>query len=324
MASATAKKSLQRGVDNGEYSIEKSPTQRFFESASPYIIAALVGAGAADLSVMSVRDSMVPQKPPAMKPAHVESLNPPPKSSYQIILSRNILSPEGLIADALSAKGDNKGPGNDLPPVPSQLPLNLVGTVVFSNPAKGLANIEVKAKSTVLAVPVGHNIDTLATLVKVERNKAIFRNLNNGRLEYIENKPTSTTKITLGATTEAPSIARGTGEVKMVAPNKFKLSRTAIMKHTQDLSKLLMQASTVPRKKANGDIECYVLTSFQPDSVFADLGVQQGDCIKSVNGEPIDSPAKAMELYNALKNANTIKITVESDGHDVEKEYNIE
>ena len=40
--------------------------------------------------------------------------------------------------------------------------------------------------------------------------------------------------------------------------------------------------------------------------------------IAEVNGEKIDSPAKAMELYSALKTSNDIKITVERNGKQEE------
>jgi len=273
-----------------------------------------------------MRDSMLPQKAPPSKPAKPIQFATNNKGSYQDIISRNFFSPDGTIPEALASKDSGNGANrssNEAPPVPSQLPLNLVGTMVLSKPEKSIADIEIKSKNQVMAVQPNHDIDNIATLVRVERNKAIIRNTNNGRLEYIEIK----TANKLSFNNMAPpslSAPRGTGEIKQVAPNKYVLKRETIMKHTSDLSSLLMQASTVPRRKTNGEIECYVLTSFKPDSIFADLGVNQGDCIKSVNGEPIDSPAKAMEIYNALKNSNSIKLTVESEGRDVQKDYTIE
>jgi len=316
-----AAQSMRRTLDSENLEVLKTPTQLLLEKASPYILAIVLAFGLSELTVTSLRDQFLPKKAPPSRPPRVENLQLPTKSSYQIIASRNLFNMDGVIPEALSAKGDKGQPGGDQAPVLSQLPLTLVGTVVLTNPEKSIANIEVKSKNQVVAVMVGHDIDTLAKLKKVERNKAIFLNNNNGRMEYIENKPT--TKLAFSGAA-APEVSVAKGDVKQIAPNHYKLQRASLLRHTQDLSKLLMQASTTARKKSNGEIECYVLTSFQPDSVFADLGVQQGDCIKSVNGEPIDSPAKAMEIYNALKNANTIKITVESDGRDIEKEYNIE
>ena len=307
----------------GRQPLERSKTRLLVEAMAPYVLTVFVAYSITDLAITNFRDLLLPQKSPPPKPQGMPQISGNDKGAYQGILRRNLFSQDGTIPEALAAKS---GPGaskynNDVAPVASQLPLNLIGTIVLSNPDKSIANIEVKSKNTVIALMPNHEIDNIATLVKVERNKAIIRNTNLGRLEYIEIK--NQNKLAFNNQTPSP-ILKGTGEVKQVAPNKYVLKRETILKHTSDLSSLLMQASTIPRRKANGDIDCYILTSFKPDSVFADLGVSQGDCIKSVNGEPIDSPAKAMEIYNALKNSNSIKITVESDGHDVQKEYTIE
>ena len=304
-----------------------STSAGILDSAAPLLVAVLIGYAAADLSVIYLRDPLLPGKaasPSSSARNTTPVTNPEPLASLQTIVSRNIFSMDGGMAEPLSAKGSKDKPGQEADPVPSQLPLGLIGTVVTSDPSKGIADVEIKSKNTVIAVRAGKDIDNLATLIRVERGRIIIRNLNNSVLEYIDGK-TSEKKLsfTAGTSGVAP-VARGTGEVKQIAPNKFKLSRATINKHTADLGKLVMQASTVPRKKPNGEIDCYILTSFQPDSVFADLGTQQGDCIKTVNGEAITSPAQAMGMYQGLRNANLIKIMVERDGRDVEMEYTIE
>lgn len=299
--------------------VYKSNALLMAEGLAPHLLILLFSYFIADLAILSVRDYMLPQKAPQAKPQKSASINLANKGALQSIISRNVFNPDGTIPDPMMVR--NSTQTQEAPPVPSQLPLELIGTLVMTNPDHSLAEINVKSKNQVIALSPKHDIERIATLIKVERNKAIIRNLNLGRLEYIEIKNQS--KLTFTGAVPAP-VMRGTGEIKQIAPNKFKLSRATIMKHTQDLSKLLMQASSIPRRKANGDIECFILTSFQPDSIYADLGVQQGDCIKSVNGEPIDSAAKAMELYNALKNSNHINLTVESDGRDQNKEYTIE
>jgi general secretion pathway protein C len=297
------------------------------DNFAPLLVSVLVGYSAADLTILSFRDSFLPAKTPTAA-GPLKPMGPgqtaEPKSALQNIVTRNIFSVDGTIPEPLSAKGTKDKPGQEMAPVLSQLPITLKGTVVHSDPAKSIAEIEMKSKSASLAVRVGNDIPGLATLIRVERNKIIIRNLSTSALEYIDGKVAEKKTVNAGFSTGVSPISKAPGEVKMIAPNKFKLSRATITKHTQDLGKLVMQASTVPRKKPNGEIDCYILTAFQPDSIFADLGVQQGDCIKTVNGESIDSPAKAMQLYQSLKSANQVKIVVESDGRDVEKEYSIE
>ena len=89
------------------------------------------------------------------------------------------------------------------------------------------------------------------------------------------------------------------------------------------MASLLQQAAMQPRRNANGEIECFRFLAIQPKTVYTQLGFQVGDCLKAVNGEKIDSPAKAMEMYKALQAAPNISILMERDGRDMNNNYNI-
>lgn len=251
----------------------------------------------------------------------------PKAGDYQIVVSKNIFSPDGIIPDtlaALRAKEKNAevqaDEVKDDAPVPSTLPINLIGTIVHSSNTKSIANIEIKSKNITLAVRVGNTIDNLARLESVERGKIIIRNSNNNRLEYLELKDLN--KIAFNSKQKVSEVAT-TEEIKQVAPNKFEIKRADVLKYTSDLSNILQQASTIPMRGPGGEIIGFRLVNIQPDSIYTQLGLQVGDVIKGVNGEPIDSPAKALELYNALKGSNDIKINMERSGRDQDMEYQI-
>ncbi len=261
---------------------------------------------------------MLPTEPPPAMSRSGTQENLQNRGTYQVITTRNIFASDGIIPDAMKGVGEQPI-SPDADPVPSNLPLTLKGTIVHTNPAKSIATIEVKSKSLTNAYPVGVNIENLATLERVERRKIIIRNLNNRLLEFIEMKDAS--KISFGLTAQA---AKGvTGDVMEVAPNKFEIKRTDITKYTNDMAAVLQQASMVPRKGANGEIECFKFLSIQPGSIYTQLKFQNGDCISGVNGEKIDSPAKAMEMYNALKNSANLKLQLERDGRPLEYDYTI-
>jgi general secretion pathway protein C len=216
---------------------------------------------------------------------------------------------------------NEKGGPKDAPPVPSQLPLVLVGTIVHVNPNRSVATINLRNKNDQMAFMVGAVIpDNLATITKIERAKVIFRNNASQRLEYIDMKDDS--KIQFGRT--AP-IAKQVGVVLQKGDNEFELKRDDVNKLTNNLPELLQQARAVPRMGPNGQIECFSLADIAPGSLYEHLSLRRGDCIKSVNGEKIDSPAKAMELYNALRaNANSISLGIDRGGRDETLNYNIQ
>jgi general secretion pathway protein C len=60
-----------------------------------------------------------------------------------------------------------------------------------------------------------------------------------------------------------------------------------------------------------------------PGSIYTKLGIQEGDVLKEVDGERLDSPAKAMELYNGLRTRTNLKISGERNGQPFTMTYNI-
>jgi general secretion pathway protein C len=73
----------------------------------------------------------------------------------------------------------------------------------------------------------------------------------------------------------------------------------------------------------NGKINGFRIVDIQEGSLFAKLGIQQDDVIDCVDGEPLDSAAKAMEFYNALSNKNKVELCVNRKGQKKTLTYNI-
>lgn len=284
---------------------------------APYLLAIFVGFCAADIILLNFRDLMLPTQAPPSKPRQTKNAFSNDRANYNPIVARNIFSSDGLIPDALRKQGEDQQDVDDTP-VPSSLPISLIGTIVHSNPQKSIASIELKNRNQAMAFIVGSDIDGLASLVSVERKRAIIRNTNNGRLEYIEMKE-SGSKLSMSTS----SGTQGASEVLQVAPNKFEIKRSDILKYTNNMAQILQQAAMRPKRGANGEIECFQFMSIQPGSIYTSLGFQNGDCIKGVNGEKVDSPQKALELYGALKNSDNIQLILERDGRVQNFDYSI-
>lgn len=276
----------------------------------------------ADLGILAYRDLMLPTgtPPAATKGRRVDSMSS--RSAYNAVTSRNIFAANGVIPDALVDKSKPAEEQEDIP-VPSQLPLTLIGTLVHSNPEKSIAAIDIRGQNKVISYSPGREIENLATVVRVERQKVIIRNTNSSRLEFIEIKTDK--KLAFGAGKAAPAPVATGKDVQKVGDNQYNIKRDDLLKYTKDLSSVLMQARAVPnREPGTGKINGFRILDMQPGSVYEQLGLQRMDVIKSVNGTPVDSPAKAMELYNLLKNENKITLEVESGGSTVNKEYTIQ
>ena len=280
----------------------------------PYVFFVLLGLMTADLAVTSLRTQFLPTQAPPTKPAKIFVENSPGRGAYQVIVTRNLFSGDNIIPDPLQIQGLEKG--QELPPVLSSLPLALVGTLVHSNSEKSLAAIDVKGKNQVLSFSIKQEIDGMAVLEKIERGRIVFRNNNNGRLEFIE-LPQSTKVAFESGKSNTES------EIKQVAENQYELKKSDLEKHLSNLPDLLMQARAVPaRRPGTGETYGFRVLEVQPGSVLSNF-VKPMDVITAANGSPVTSVQQAMELFNAMRNSNRVCITVETDGRSKEKCYNI-
>lgn len=287
-----------------------------------YVFSALVGYMAADLTILSYRDDMLPTQAPPSRPIRTADKGDQ-LADLSAIRDKNIFQPDGVIPPALRADeaGEGGSEADDAPAVLSQLPLTLEGTIVHLNPRKSVATITLKNKNETQPFSLEEEIEGLARITKIERRKVTFRNIRNQRLEYIEIPKDS--KLTFGMKQDTP--AQSQGDIVKRGEFDFQVSREDIKKYTSDLSSILNQARMVPNivPGTGGGVEGFRFVSIQPGSIYEKLGFKPMDVIKSVNGESVNSPTKAMELYNALKTDSRISLQVERNGRLEEFSYDI-
>jgi len=318
--------------------IRKSLVQKpTFEKYYPYLISAFIAYAIADLVILKYRPDMLPTQPPPMAKAKQKSLIKKMRSEYNVITTRNIFNSDGEIPDPMNViMGEDGTPGGvlgpdgqlsmDGPVEQSELPLKLVGTIVHVNPAKSVAAVQIKNQNIVIPYMANDDMEGLAELLKIERRKIFIRNTSSGRLEYIEIP--NDTKLTLNiASPKSGKVAGRPSGGGFAGETSFTMGRAEVDKMLKDLPNLLQQARAVPNivPGSGGEVDGFKMVEIEPDSIFATkLGLKVNDVIKGVNGEDVNSPAKAMELYNALKTSNNVEIKIERGGQEVFLNYNIE
>lgn len=110
--------------------------------------------------------------------------------------------------------------------------------------------------------------------------------------------------------------------VRQVADNRYDIDRSVIDQTLSNLNTIATQARIVPSFE-NGVANGFKLFSIQPGSLYASIGVENGDVIQRVNGYEINSPEKALELYQRLREAAHVTIELKRGGQVIRKEYNI-
>lgn len=295
-----------------------NPGENRFDKHWPLVIILLIALFTADLTILFFRDSLLPTSAPPIFPNR-GMMGPQLKSrtEYGPITDRNIFNSDGIIPNPLAAP-EGEMYADDGPAVKSNLPINLIGTIVHVNPAKSVATIQLRTTNEVIPYLPNDDIANIATLIRVQRRKAIIRNTQSSRLEYIEIPEDA--KVSFAKTT-APT----TSGVFQKQGDTISIKRSDLNNYLKNLPDLLQQATAVPNivPGTGGEVDGFKILGIEPNSVFSQIGLKVGDVLKGVNGERVNSPAKAMELYNQLRNEGRIELEIERDGRPTTQVFNI-
>ena len=132
-------------------------------------------------------------------------------------------------------------------------------------------------------------------------------------------------RLTFGGPREievAAALGSAAAEVSRPPGAVAVLERAAVDAAMSDLSALSRAARFVPSwvdGKANG----FRVFSVAPTGLVAQLGLRHGDVVQRVNGHELDSPARALEMYEALKAAPALTVDVLRAGRPTTLEVRI-
>jgi general secretion pathway protein C len=111
--------------------------------------------------------------------------------------------------------------------------------------------------------------------------------------------------------------------VRKLASNRYVLERAVVNSNLQDMSHLFTEIRAVP-KIQNGASAGFQLSEIQPNSIFQQIGLQDGDVLTAAQGQPVNDPLKAMALLQTLRNQSSITLNVIRNGAPLQLHYNIQ
>ncbi len=253
----------------------------------------------------------------------------------RLLLATTLLVPFLALAQA-PARPQNCNDASQ-PPVKSDLRLQLVASVMAERPQWSLATLADATTHETRVLGVGDQMAG-ATLLAVSRVrddrdatgngfKVVAIVCNGGTKEYVDYEP-GAGPADVGnigvASVPRPGGPTPPGQgVTKVADNRYEIDRGVVDGALNNMSNLATQARIVPSFK-NGVANGFKLFSIQPGSLYANIGIENGDVIQRINGYEMNSPDKALEIYQKLRDANRIEIELERRGETVRKSYSIE
>lgn len=212
---------------------------------------------------------------------------------------------------------------------PTTLKANLVTTMVTPDPDESVAVFEDPGEGEVIVYRTGDQILDKAEVMFIERRNVFVR--HNNRCE----------RFSLGDPSQAPTVAArppprrpggdeeddgdkdalGAG-VQQVSDSEYTIPKVEIDNVLSNLNKIATQARIVPSFR-NGKAQGFKLFSIRPNSLYARIGIKNGDIIQKINGYAINSPDKALAIYSKLKDARTISVDLLRRGKKTSLSYTI-
>jgi type II secretory pathway component PulC len=104
------------------------------------------------------------------------------------------------------------------------------------------------------------------------------------------------------------------------------LPKKLVTESFQNLPQVLVDARAIPVLKRDGSSELtgFRLLQIKEGSIYTRVGLKEDDLVRELNGEPLTSPAKILEIYSGIKELKEFSLLVERRGGAIEIRVKIE
>ena len=250
------------------------------------------------------------------RPATTKSLKTT-QADLNLILQNNIFDANNRSADATMTFDVAAARGQEASATETRADLKLFGTVVAAERSQVLLEVNKELKIYHLddKIPGG------GTIEDIRRNQVDIRNRDQSltTLALHEKSPVS------GRGPEPGVKTNHSGEVAVreIGENRWMISRSTIESVRENFADQLRLAHMQPRT-VGGKTDGFLIQRINPRSLLVKVGLRRGDVIIDVNNIKLDSPEKALQVFQQLREARQITVAVERKGKPMSFEYEIE
>ena len=110
--------------------------------------------------------------------------------------------------------------------------------------------------------------------------------------------------------------------IKKIDDNNYEIDKGLVEKVLANPMGVAKGARVVPAVK-NGKPDGFKLYAIRPSSVYAKLGLANGDTLQSINGFELTSADKALEVYTKLREATSLEVEITRRGKPMTLKYSI-
>ncbi len=238
-----------------------------------------------------------------------------PRSYYQPIVRRDIFN---LVP----------APEQKAPAVVEDIHLKLLG---ISRMTGGKSFIVVQNMSGEQELyRLGEMIPSAGRLVEVDKDRAVIEHagrrvaLELPRNNLAANTPSRSLpwRHPILPGHPRPGAASFNPRIVNMGGNRYAIPRSTVAQSLNNLSSLFTQIRAIPNVQ-DGTTNGFALSEIVPGSVFDDMGLRDGDVLTAINGQPVNDPARAIQLLNGLRNQTSIEVQVLRNGSPMTLSYQI-
>ncbi len=269
-------------------------------NAALFTLCAFLFASTAN-AVFAALLSPAPPAPSAAAETPAAALTARSWDDRQVILTRNLFN-ASLLA-----------PPKAPPPVveetleETKLPLVLLGTLASPNAEFARAAVEDRDTRTHVVVAVGDVVKG-AEVVRIERQRLVLS--ENGTLRELTFDDGKGPPARVARASRRGSQARRTPRRRSNRKREPPAAPEGLEDAIRNPADLFSQARILP-KWENGQMVGVQVSAIKPGSLFAELGIENGEVITQLNGIQIDSPERSAEVMMELAESDQLSVTVE-------------
>ena len=278
-------------------------------------------AGSHILEAVALPDAEHAPKIPAAMPSPSTPVKQARSKDGTLLASRNIFCSECTPA----------APAVNTDPTQVQnttLPLVLLATNVGTKEDESYATIINTESQRQGSFSIGDKVPGATGALKMIHYKYVEFE-NNGHIERLVLQGASPPPPTPVAQVEQKPEGEGDdlqaavdNGIKSTGENQYEIDRALVEKILQNPMAVAKGARVVPAV-VNGKPAGFKLYAIRPSSVYAKLGLTNGDTLSAINGMELTTADKALEVYTKLREATSLEVEIQRRGKPMTLKYTI-
>ena len=261
---------------------------------------------------LSLGGGMVSLANSASRPVAVRQLQ---EDDFQIILSRNLFNSKA-VGDAEQVNLSLATIATETVEEPTRTTgdLTLIGTITAGEDSLAL----IKVGTKVGVFQLNEQLAPGLVVSKIERKLVVLQ--DHGARRELPLKQRKGAKAQIVRQSDTAATNQG---IVAVDGSRWQVSKAVIDNARANLNSLLQTARMVPQIK-NGKTIGFKLVEIEKGSLLENIGLRVGDLIVEINQVKLNSPEKALQIFQQVREANNISLGLIRNGKSETFEYSFE